>query len=170
MFEVYDNRSEKYISQTVPVKAGCSLRISLLLHDGCNCCAAWLVIRPDNGKFRWIPMEWSRKESDSFNWWTVEFAPEASGLYWYRFEFEGNWRRNVITCVSHGFGDITDKGTDWQLTVYDADFDTPQKILRRTYISDISRPLLFVGRAKARHSVRPPYCQRLVLSACVASE
>lgn len=127
MFEVYDNRSEKYISQTVPVKAGCSLRISLLLHDGCNCCAAWLVIRPDNGKFRWIPMEWSRKESDSFNWWTVEFAPEASGLYWYRFEFEGNWRRNVITCVSHGFGDITDKGTDWQLTVYDADFDTPQK-------------------------------------------
>ncbi len=128
MNEVFDNRSNSYISQTVPVRTGDGLRISLLLHDGCNCCAAWLVIRHDNGKFRWIPMEWSAKEKDCFNWWSVEYIPEQSGIYWYRFEFEGNWQRNIITRVNGGFGDITDKGDEWQLTVYDADFKTPEQL------------------------------------------
>lgn len=127
MFEVFNNRSKYYISQTVPVKAGSSLRLSLLLHDDCNCCAAWLVIRADNGKYRWIPMAWESKEFDCFNRWTVDFTAEQSGIYWYRFEFEGNWQRNVITRVNHGFGDITAKGDDWQLTVYDADFTTPEQ-------------------------------------------
>ncbi len=128
MFEVFDNRSNKYISQTVPVKTGDGLRLSLLLHDGCNCCAAWLVIRHDSGKFRWIPMEWTAKESGCFNWWSTEFTPDESGIYWYRFEFEGNWHRNVITRVNKGFGDITEKGNEWQLTVYDSDFTTPEQL------------------------------------------
>ena len=128
MNEVFDNRSNSYISQTVPVKAGDGLRISLLLHDGCNCCAAWLVIRPDNGKYRWIPMEWTAKKDGCFNWWTADFTPEKSGIYWYRFEFEGNWQRNIITRVNKGFGDITANGDEWQLTVYDADFKTPEQL------------------------------------------
>ncbi len=128
MNEVFDSRSNSYISQTVPVKTGDGLRLSLLLHDGCNCCAAWLVIRPDSGKFRWIPMKWSAKQGDCFNWWTVEFVPEKAGIYWYRFEFEGNWQRNTVSRVNESFGDITDKGAEWQLTVYDADFKTPVEL------------------------------------------
>ncbi len=125
MNEVFDNRSKFYISQTVPVKAGDGLRFSLLLHDGCNCCDAWLVIRSDSGTYRWISMEWSEKVMGVFNRWTVDFTPEKADIYWYRFEFEGNWRRNIITNVGEGKGDITNRGGEWQLTVYEPDFKAP---------------------------------------------
>lgn len=127
MNEVFDNRSTFYISQTVPVKAGDGLRFSLLLHDGCNCCDAWLKIRSDAEQYVWVPMVWQEKVGDVFNRWVADFTPTKADLYWYSFEFEGNWRRNVITCVGDGKGDITDKGKEWQLTVYDPDFEVNEK-------------------------------------------
>lgn len=127
MNEVFDNRSTFYISQTVPVKAGDGLRFSLLLHDGCNCCDAWLKIRADSEQYCWIPMVWQEKVNGVFNRWVADFTPQRADLYWYSFEFEGNWRRNVITRVGEGKGDITDQGREWQLTVYDADFTVPDR-------------------------------------------
>ena len=127
MNEVFDNRSTFYISQTVPVKAGDGLRFSLLLHDGCNCCDAWLKIRSDTEQYVWVPMVWQEKVNDVFNRWVADFTPTKADLYWYSFEFEGNWRRNVITQVGDGKGDITDKGKEWQLTVYDPDFAVNEK-------------------------------------------
>ncbi len=128
MYKVFDNKSNQYISQTVPVKTGDSLRLSILLHDGCNCTAAWLVIRADNGKPQWMPMEWTQKVDGCYNRWSVKLNPDEAGIYWYRFEFEGNWKRNIITRVNKRYGDITDMGDEWQLTVYDADYTTPEHL------------------------------------------
>ena len=127
MFEVFNSRDSFYISQTAPVKAGDGLRFSVLLHDGCNCYEAFLVIQPDGGQPQWLKMHWAEKVSDCFNRYDVDFVPEQAGIYWYRFEFEGNWRRNFLTRVNEGFGDITPDGRMWQLTVYEPGFTAPVK-------------------------------------------
>ena len=127
MFEVFNSRDKMYISQTVPVKAGDSLRFSVLLHDNCNCSDACLIIRTDNGPSEWIHLTWAEKIAGEFNRWEVNYTPQTAGLYWYRFEYDGNWQRNKIMCVGSGKGDINCDGTEWQLTVYEPDYVTPDR-------------------------------------------
>ncbi len=125
MFEVFNNRDPFYLSQTTPVSAGVGLRFSLLLHEDCHCSEAYLVLRREGEEPRWLPMSWAAAQG-AFHRYDVTVTPEQAGLYWYRFEYEGNWRRNVITCVGEGKGDITPDGAEWQLTVTEPDYRAPE--------------------------------------------
>ena len=124
MCEVFNSRDPFYLSQTTPAPAGVGLRFSLLLHEGCHCSEAYLVFRREDEKAHWIPMSWAASQGD-FHRYDAMVTPDRAGLYWYRFEFEGNWRRNIITCVGEGKGDITPDGAEWQLTVTEPDVKTP---------------------------------------------
>lgn len=126
MNEVFNNRDPFYLSQTTPVKAGVGLRFSLLLHEDCHCCEAWLVMRREGEDARWLSLTHAGTE-DRFQHWETSFTPAQAGLYWYRFEFEGNWRRNVVTRVDECRGDITSAGADWQLTVTEPDYAVPER-------------------------------------------
>ena len=125
MNEVFNNRDPFYLSQTTPVKAGVRLRLSLLLHEDCHCAEAWLVMRREGAEAVWLRMAYADTER-GFQRWDVFFTPDVAGLYWYRFEYEGNWQRNVVTRVDACHGDITPHGADWQLTVTEPDYATPQ--------------------------------------------
>ncbi len=127
MFEVFNNRDTLYLSQTTPVSAGVGLRFSILLHEECHCSEAFLVIRRDDSDAVWHKMHWAERIGD-FHRYEVNFTPESAGLFWYCFEYEGNWKRNIITCQKQGKGDINSIGTWWQLTVYEPDFKTPTKL------------------------------------------
>ena len=126
MFEVFNNRDNFYLSQTTPVSAGVGLRFSILLHEDCHCSEAFLVLRADGCDADRFEMQWAERLGD-FHRYEVTFTPEKAGLYWYRFEYEGNFRRNFITRVDGGFGDIRADGREWQLTVYEPDFTTPER-------------------------------------------
>lgn len=126
MFEVFNNRDNFYLSQTTPVSAGVGLRFSILLHEDCHCSEAFLVLRADGCDADRFEMQWAERLGD-FHRYEVTFTPEKAGLYWYRFEYEGNFRRNFITRVDGGFGDIRADGGEWQLTVYEPDFTTPER-------------------------------------------
>lgn len=126
MFEVFNDRDPFYLSHTAPVAAGVGVRFCILLHENCHCSEAFLVLRPDGGEAVRLPMTWAERTGD-FHRYEVTVTPESAGLYWYRFEYEGDWRRNVITRFAHGLGDIRPDGGDWQLTVYEPDFAPPEK-------------------------------------------
>lgn len=119
MPEVFNNRKNLYISQTAPVEAGACLLFSILLHDDCNCSDAWLVIHRDGEGEQRLQMRWAEKYEGCFNRFETELVTERAGLYWYHFEYDGNWQRNIITCFDYGRGDIRADGSDWQLTVYE---------------------------------------------------
>ncbi|MBP5618804.1 MAG: glycoside hydrolase family 13 protein, partial [Clostridia bacterium] len=123
--EVFNTRDPFYLSQTTPVRAGVALRFSLLLHEDCHCCEGWLILRREGEDARWIPLCHAGTQ-DRFQRWECTAAPERAGLYWYRFEYEGNWRRNVVTRVDECRGDVTPDGADWQLTVTEPDYAVPE--------------------------------------------
>ena len=49
----------------------------------------------------------------------------AEGLYWFSFRYTSDYGEFKVTKTEHSLGVVSDKGTDWQLTVYTADFETP---------------------------------------------
>jgi cyclomaltodextrinase len=124
-FEVFDSRSPDYKSVLSPVHAGESLRFSIILGYGENCYQAFLCVWPDGGEKQLIQMEFDGHPCDGFNRYSVVFTPQTAGLYFYTFEFEGNWRRNYITAFEGGKGRISPDGGAFQLTVCERDFVTP---------------------------------------------
>lgn len=80
----------------------------------------------DGGVEQYIKMSPDCRIDEDATKYTAEYVPAEPGLYWYRFEFEGNWRRNRITMAEHGKGRIDDGGNNFLLTVYEPDFVTPE--------------------------------------------
>ena len=65
------------------------------------------------------------------NHFTFTIAPTTSGLYFYHFDLYTDFRRIYRDAGGEGVLSWTD-GTDWQLTVYEPDFKTPDWIKNGT--------------------------------------
>ena len=50
----------------------------------------------------------------------------GKGLYWYHFEYDTDWGRARVTHAGNGLGQVAFEGEDWQLTVTDPAFTTPE--------------------------------------------
>ncbi len=72
-------------------------------------------------------MEWECMQGDSEEWWRVEFTPSKAGLYFYHFEYDTPFGRSVILLSKEGYGILNASGSDWQLTVYEKGFSSPDK-------------------------------------------
>ena len=64
-------------------------------------------------------------EGDSEEWWYPDYKPEKAGLYMYYFECDTPWGRSSITDYGGGTGFFSSDGKEFQLTVYEQDFHTP---------------------------------------------
>lgn len=101
-------------------------RIVLPRSEGCR--YARLEIRSDEGQKQIFPMEWERMEGTGEEWWRVSFIPEKSGLYFYTFSLTCDGGEKQITRFDSSTGRLSDEGTEFSFTVYDRDFNTPDKI------------------------------------------
>ncbi len=61
---------------------------------------------------------------DEYNYYYCDITL-AEGLYWYSFRYTSDYGEFKVTKTEHSLGIVSDNGTDWQLTVYNADFETP---------------------------------------------
>ncbi len=94
-----------------------------------QCSGVTLVIhRDDNYEFEYIPFEWDGMQGDNEEWWKASYTTKQAGLYWYRFEYMTPWGKCQITNVGNSVGSLSPNGEDWQLTVYDRSFKTPEWI------------------------------------------
>ena len=93
-----------------------------------GCTGAQLILSSDCGESRTYPMEWERMEGEHEEWWSVTFAAEKQGLYWYRFSLLSNDGGGMITKFENSTGRISAEGESFQLTVYSKDFETPEWI------------------------------------------
>lgn len=101
----------------------------IVLPRALQCTAARLMIRRDdidNGGWSGIPLSWECMEGFGEEWWSITYSPKEPGLYWYRFECDTGRGAAGINHVGGGLGQITSGGTDWQLTVYGKNTDTPE--------------------------------------------
>ena len=104
------------------------VRFRVVLPRDMGCTGVTLVIRRHDEKkeygFRCY-FSWERMEGDSEEWWYLDYKPEKAGLYMYYFECDTPWGRSSITDYGGGTGFFSSDGKEFQLTVYEQDFHTP---------------------------------------------
>lgn len=123
-FIPFDSRDILYKSPFGAVSDTETVTFRLLLHEDAKCSEAFLKLREDSGREQFIPMTLGDSYDEHYRWYCVELTlPE--GLYWYSFCFDSPWGRQFVTRFKKGEGIVSRDGTEWQLTVYETSYETP---------------------------------------------
>ncbi len=92
-----------------------------------SCQKVTLVIHKDGEENQYRNLFWCGMNGESEEWWDISLSFEA-GLYFYHFSYETPFGRGNIFLHSAGCGEIAPEGKEWQLTVYNKEYQTPQWI------------------------------------------
>ena len=127
MYIPYNSRLEYHKSIFGAVKTDQTVTFRIILPRDFCCHAAKLVIKKaEADEYGYINMQWDCMEGVGEEWWKVDFTAEKAALYKYHFEYDTSWGTSRIYHAGNGLAAIKDDGEDWQLTVYDKDFHTPE--------------------------------------------
>lgn len=120
----FDSRNPLYRNRFGSIAEGETLRLSLLLHNDACVHDAYLLIREDSNDeystLRLTAGEWI----GDYRYYNGEITL-SEGLYWYKFFYTSAHGEFYVTKTGESIGCVTEEGTDWQQTVYSADFTTP---------------------------------------------
>ncbi len=119
----FDSSNRLYRSKIGAVAAGDSLRLRLLLHRDARVQTAFLRYRRDDGEIienRMEPAEWL----DDYRFYDAELNL-STGLYWYSFRYASDFGPFFVQRQGSLGVFSKEEGEWWQLTVYDADYKTP---------------------------------------------
>ena len=86
------------------------------------------MLRRDDGHYEERDMLWAGMADDNTEIWDIHTTIETEGLYWYHFDYISSYGRSSILQTEGGIGDFVGAPTarkDWQLTVTERDFTTP---------------------------------------------
>ncbi len=127
MYIPYNSRLEYHKSIFGAVKTDQTVTFRIILPRDFCCHAAKLVIKKaEADEYGYINMQWDCMEGIGEEWWKVDFTAEKAALYKYHFEYDTSWGTSRIYHAGNGLAAIKGDGEDWQLTVYDKDFHTPE--------------------------------------------
>ena len=105
------------------VPAGQSVTFNLTVPENLGYVDPHLVLTKDREDPVHYRMEFTG-QTPNVNHFTLTLAPTTAGLYFYHFDLYTDFRRIYRTAGGEGVLSWTD-GQDWQLTVYEPDFRTP---------------------------------------------
>lgn len=120
----FDSRDILYKSPFGAVSEQETVTFRLLLHNDARCSDVFMKLREDGGKEQFIMLTPSDRYDSFYRWYTVKLTL-AQGLYWYSFCFDSPWGRQFVTRFNGGEGCVSRDGGEWQLTVYEKDYETP---------------------------------------------
>ncbi len=123
-FIPFDSRDILYKSPFGAVSNGETVTLRLLLHNDAKCSEAFLKLREDSGREQFIALTPSESYDENYRWYAASLNLEE-GLYWYSFCFDSPWGRQFVTRFKGGEGYISRDGAEWQLTVYEKEYETP---------------------------------------------
>lgn len=127
MYIPYNSRLEYHKSIFGAVKTDQTVTFRIILPRDFCCHAARLAIKKaEVADYSYIDMQWDCMEGVGEEWWKVDFTAEKAALYKYHFEYDTSWGTSRIYHAGNGLAAIKGDGEDWQLTVYDKDFHTPE--------------------------------------------
>ena len=123
--QIFNSRKTEYkdIIRAIATDEGVRLRIVVPRSMSCNC--ALLCVHKDNEENVYYSMFWAGMCGNDHEYWELHFQATTPGLYWYHFEIDTPWGRNFVYNIGGGVGDIAAEGNDFQQTVYDKNFTTP---------------------------------------------
>ena len=125
-FIPFNSRIDYHKSKFGAIKEDEAVVFRVIMPRNMNVSCVYLVIREDkDNEPKKIKFDWERMEGDHEEWWKLCYCSQNKGLYWYCFEYDTPYGRSFITKTKGGIGTLSANGTNWQLTVYSKDYETP---------------------------------------------
>ena len=150
---VFDSRNTQYKSKVRAIATNESVKLRIVVPRCMQCSAACLVVKKENEDYVYYSMFWAGMCGEDREYWELHFSATTSGLYWYHFELQTPWGNSFIRNVGHGAGDFAPDANDFQQTVYDENFVTPDW-LRGGIIYQIFPDRFYNSKTK-KSGVRP---------------
>lgn len=117
------DKSYKSIISALATDELCKMRI--IVPRDIKCSGACLAITKDGEDTAYYGMFWAGMCGDDNEYWELHFSATSEGLYFYHFELDTPWGKIQIKNVGNGIGDVDADAPDFQQTVYDKSFKTP---------------------------------------------
>jgi glycosidase len=149
-FIPYNSRLSYHKSPFGAVTPGTEITFRIVLPRNFMCTGCALRIHFDGEYSNDYPMQWERMEGDSEEWWRVSFTPDKTGLYYYRFVLYNDFSVNEISRFDGPTGRISASGSDFQVTVYDKDFSTPDGLKGSVIYQIFPDRFCFSGKEKKK--------------------
>jgi len=117
------NKAYKSIISAIATYEQCKLRI--VVPRDCKCSCATLAVTKEGEDTAYYSMFWAGMCGDDSEYWELHFSATTPGLYFYHFELDTPWGKSFIKNSGNGIGEFSSQGSEFQQTVYDKDFKTP---------------------------------------------
>ena len=153
-FNPYD-KNYKSVFRAISDKESVTIRLCMPRIYRCE--GARFVYHLDYQEQKELVMHWDGMCGGDDEWWACEFKPESSGLFWYHFEFSVPFSGGFVCKGENGLGVPNYTGEDFQITVYNSDFKTPDW-LRGGIIYQIFPDRFAIGSG----GVKNPYNDRVI--------
>ena len=124
----YNSRDLFFKNKFGSIEAGEEIHLRLVIPRSFCCSGATLMLRLDDGNYEELAMSWAGMSGDDAEIWNIHTTIEKEGLYWYHFDYFSSYGRSSILQTQDGIGDFSGNflaRKDWQLTVTEKDFTTP---------------------------------------------
>ncbi|MBQ7595413.1 MAG: glycoside hydrolase family 13 protein [Clostridia bacterium] len=107
---------------------GTEVTLRIVLPRNFCCTGARVVLNDDSKDVHKVEMQWDCMQGSDEEWWKAVINFEKTGLYFYHFEYDTSWGTSGIYSSGGNEGFLQGDGNDWQITVYDKNFTTPEWI------------------------------------------
>lgn len=127
-FVPYNSRDLFFKDKFGSVSAGEEIHLRLCLPRSFCCSGAVLMLRSDDGVYEERTMYWAGMCGDDAEIWDIYTKAESAGLYWYHFDYFSSYGRSSVLQTENGAGGFSGTAAarkDWQLTVTEKGFATP---------------------------------------------
>lgn len=127
-FVPYNSRDLFFKDKFGSIEMGEEIRFRLVLPRSFCCKGTILMLRRDDENYIEKPMTWAGMCGDDCEIWEITTSLNREGLYWYHFDYYSSYGRSSVLEISDGVGGFIGgcgAKNDWQLTVFEKDFTTP---------------------------------------------
>jgi glycosidase len=122
---VFNSRKTEYKEKIRAIATDERVKLRIVVPRSMNCSGACLCVTKEGESAVYYSMFWAGMCGNEHEYWELHFSASSPGLYWYHFELETPWGKSFIRNVGRGIGDFAPDGNDFQQTVYDKRFTTP---------------------------------------------
>lgn len=125
LMNVFDSRKTEYKDKIRAIATDEPVKLRIIVPRSMSCSNALLCVAKEGESAAYYSMFWAGMCGDDHEYWELHFTATTPGLYWYHFELDTPWGKSFVRNVGHGIGDFAPDATEFQQTVYDKNFVTP---------------------------------------------
>ena len=122
---IFNSRDKSYKSIVSALATDEKCKFRLIIPRDMRCSSATLAIAKEDCDTVYYGMFWAGMHGDSHEIWELHFSATTEGLYFYHFELDTPWGRSFVKNVGSGIGELNIDADEFQQTVYDKNFKTP---------------------------------------------